>query len=1013
MPSSDDDEQRRSAEILSKRLVELRNWLKDEAGATVHQAISIVNGEATDGTRNAPVLVYEKTLEKSDLKERVGVVSDGDETLYDRTMGCQIRATRELKKDEKILEIPKTSMITPEIIAASDAGRAVAMCCEDTNDFSWSVFENTTVLENAHASKLQGKSGPAQLVKIVQERKRAAAACAKPPEQTEWKPAKGVVSTRAPFLAFLIQQRFGRGDRVPVNVSNPTTPGSFSPYVRVFPSCVSVPLCWKRNELSILANCFSGTQLLLDVGQKTLSLVAEFIGLVDAGILHRFSDTFPPGLITWDRWVWAAAVYSSRLLPASFFFEDGNIISTATTPEDVWREMGVLVPLIDMLNHESDNHQITCLSPTAEDPVPRAIAHAKVKKGSELFSSYGNLSNVDLISQFGFAQMNNPSDDVKMGWSIHDAVGNVDPPFDFDPPWTITGDEIFESNDETAAKAWWTEERFNLLVKECFSKNGKSLTTSIKGGQKTITFAYCNETYDPILLSIAVVATMPAEDVLKYLAEGTKVVVTRRHQKILQRYLQFMFIRKMEKLLQNLNHGLKSYSTALNLWTKISKGGLNYQPKEDEPDEFVGWQSFFDAHAYKATMEVENRYYAMGYDSCVLTLYDGQLRCLQLSLDGVINDVKYQGSVLRQLEDLDFLVLNEEKEGNIDGTEPEVKEINKEQTQVEEMKTEESAESDKAVSSQNGQGSKSPKSRKRNRKKNSSAPGTVTGASPGGPDKPPAIKLHVGNLAYSTTPSDLYDYFSSIYGQDNVLECHIPVERETGKSRGFGFVAMPEEVAMRALQSGRKHEVHNRILKVAKSNSAGSAIVGKPSQAPPPVPVSDRCLTCGYRPRYCACPRPNIPGQKVPFPPPPMAPYGPPPGLRGPPGPDFILPHPEYGRSQRDYDHDRYRDDRRRDYDYDRHGDYDRDRRYRYDDDYRRDRDDDYYRERRRDRRSRSDSRGRYDDDRSSSRRRKEDSDDYEYERRKRSRSRSRSKDKSSRRKKGKRRNRSRSASPL
>jgi hypothetical protein len=44
----------------------------------------------------------------------------------------------------------------------------------------------------------------------------------------------------------------------------------------------------------------------------------------------------------------------------------------------------------------------------------------------------------------------------------------------------------------------------------------------------------------------------------------------------------------------------------------------------------------------------------MGADSCVVTLYDGQLRALQASIDGIADADKFQAS---QLEDLDFEIL--------------------------------------------------------------------------------------------------------------------------------------------------------------------------------------------------------------------------------------------------------------------------------------------------------------------------------------------------------------------
>jgi RNA recognition motif-containing protein len=1079
-----------AAKALSRRLITFRQWLSDEAKAEVHPAVCIVNGEATDGTKNAPVLVFDRhesagaagssaaagstngggasDAASQKFAGRVGIV-DGDSStaLYDRTMGCQVRAVREIKKDEVLLVLPRASMITPDLVAASDAGRAVLACCKpvDNNTSFWDSLENTTVCESKFTSKVARNTGPQTLVKILQERKKAEAAFKKGLEETSndllvdsnedgaltsaFRLAEfGSVSTRAPVLAFLIHQRFSNAERAHVvshsfrdtydrsEASNalqstkepiqypPEAPESFSPYARTLPSSVSIPLCWKRNELAMLAGCIPGLILLQEVASSTLQLVAEFTALLDAGILQRFPDTFPPGLLTWDRWVWAAAVFSSRNLPASCYTDAGSTAFQPTdklefqSPAEIWNEIGVMIPLLDMLNHEAVDHQVTwqpCLQAgkydngeqhlyASEPLLPRAIVHKKVKKGSEIYCCYGTLSNANLILQYGFAQMSNSSDEVRLGWAVADAVGNVDPPFDFTPPYATNEDDVYESNDESAINAWWSDDRIKLLEKEAFSSADSNFISHLKLRKKMTAIAYSDGTYHPILLSALVVATMPTKDLHKYVSTEDKanqtIAITKRHQQILQRYLQFSFMRKLEKLLQNLDNGLKGHFTNVKLWTKASNGGLSYRPSEgDNGADYTGWQSFFDSNAYKAAMEVENRYYAMGTDSCVLALYDGQLRALQASLDGVSDEVKFTAGVLKQLEDLGF-------------------EVSKENDEMD-TKPEENGESPETAS-QNGSASKSPRNRKRNRKKSNSAATS---------DRPPAVKLHVGNLSYSTTPADLYDFFSSLYGQDNVLECHIPIERETGRSRGFGFVAMPEEVAQRALQSGKKHEIDGRVLKIAKSNSAGAVSSSKAPEGPPPV-ASDRCLTCGYRPKYCVCPKPNVPGYNVPTSGEPL--HGPPaPGVRGPGG---YEPPIDYGRGPRDYGYhgsgppDRYRDDRRRDYhdDGDRYRDYDRDRRYRRDDDYRRsyERDDEYYRERSRRDRDRDHSRDRSPGSRSPNRRWEPDDrdrpisrrdvkgepDDYDRAR-KRSRSGSRSKDKSSRRKKSKRRNRSRSRS--
>lgn len=61
-------------------------------------------------------------------------------------------------------------------------------------------------------------------------------------------------------------------------------------------------------------------------------------------------------------------------------------------------------------------------------------------------------------------------------------------------------------------------------------------------------------------------------------------------------------------------------------------------------------------------------------------------------------------------------------------------------------------------------------------------------------------KLYVGNLAYSVRDEDLRQHFSS-FGQ--VESAKVMMERDTGRSKGFGFVEMStsdeSEAAIRGL----------------------------------------------------------------------------------------------------------------------------------------------------------------------------------------------------------------------
>jgi RNA recognition motif-containing protein len=58
--------------------------------------------------------------------------------------------------------------------------------------------------------------------------------------------------------------------------------------------------------------------------------------------------------------------------------------------------------------------------------------------------------------------------------------------------------------------------------------------------------------------------------------------------------------------------------------------------------------------------------------------------------------------------------------------------------------------------------------------------------------------LYVGNLAFTTTEDDLREVFSQ---HGTVTRAQVVMDRETGRSRGFGFVEMSEggEAAVAAL----------------------------------------------------------------------------------------------------------------------------------------------------------------------------------------------------------------------
>jgi len=73
-------------------------------------------------------------------------------------------------------------------------------------------------------------------------------------------------------------------------------------------------------------------------------------------------------------------------------------------------------------------------------------------------------------------------------------------------------------------------------------------------------------------------------------------------------------------------------------------------------------------------------------------------------------------------------------------------------------------------------------------------------------------KLYVGNLSYSASSSDLERLFSPF---GTVQSAQVIEDRETGRSKGFGFVEMgTDQEAQAAIQGLNEKEQDGRPLKV-------------------------------------------------------------------------------------------------------------------------------------------------------------------------------------------------------
>ncbi len=80
-----------------------------------------------------------------------------------------------------------------------------------------------------------------------------------------------------------------------------------------------------------------------------------------------------------------------------------------------------------------------------------------------------------------------------------------------------------------------------------------------------------------------------------------------------------------------------------------------------------------------------------------------------------------------------------------------------------------------------------------------------------------AVRLFVGNLAYSTTEADLRTYFGTVAPPSQVV---LPVDRETGRPRGFAFVEFIDRAhAEQAIQRFNGQVFNGRPLAVSEARA--------------------------------------------------------------------------------------------------------------------------------------------------------------------------------------------------
>jgi cold-inducible RNA-binding protein len=79
------------------------------------------------------------------------------------------------------------------------------------------------------------------------------------------------------------------------------------------------------------------------------------------------------------------------------------------------------------------------------------------------------------------------------------------------------------------------------------------------------------------------------------------------------------------------------------------------------------------------------------------------------------------------------------------------------------------------------------------------------------------MNIYAGNLSYDVTEEELREAFAA-HGE--VASAKIITDRDTGRSKGFGFVEMPDrEQAEAAIAALDGQELHGRALRVNEARA--------------------------------------------------------------------------------------------------------------------------------------------------------------------------------------------------
>lgn len=183
----------------------------------------------------------------------------------------------------------------------------------------------------------------------------------------------------------------------------------YAPYIGVLPEVeeVNPTFTWPDEDLAFL----EGSPVVAATRSLQMKLRREYDDLLggDDGLIARFPDRFPPEHFTYENWVWAFTMLFSRAIRLRNL-QVGERLA--------------MVPYADLINHSAFSQAFIdaresgdWLFKTGDEEVI-LYADRGYRQMEQVYISYGQKSNAELLLLYGFALERNPYNSVDVTVSI-------------------------------------------------------------------------------------------------------------------------------------------------------------------------------------------------------------------------------------------------------------------------------------------------------------------------------------------------------------------------------------------------------------------------------------------------------------------------------------------------------------------------------------------------------------------------------------------------------------------